>query len=217
MAWIASLSQDGCDYARVSGPAINGITGTSEVPYIEIGLNGIRQPTYDTTIGIWDTNISTECLALPSNINTDIYWKLAKAFAFISLVFGGGAALFIWFTTFFVFGPGTWKWAGYEVLLASLFQAFAFIWFNTSICRNNNVCSLYFGSKADIVSATFWFASALSIFWKYPIPEDKKKGVLNHSTGLESVNGGVMNEVGDDDSIMSDPDPGTKFPRADLV
>lgn len=208
-----------CDYARVAGPSVTGMTGSNVVPYIEIGLNGVRQPTYDPTIGTWDSHLGSECIPLPQNMNADIYWKLANTSAFIALVFGGGAALFLWFTTCFVFGPGTWKWAGYEVLIASIFQAFTFIWFNTSLCSGDNVCTLYFGSKADIVASTFWFLSAISVFAKYPVPEDKKKGVLN-STDLSSGGngaGGVMDEVGDDDSIISDPDPGTKFPRADLV
>jgi hypothetical protein len=63
-------------------------------------------------------------------------------FAFLALVLGGGGALFVWCSTCFVFSKGTWRWTGYELLLASLCQAMTFVWFGTQICTWNT-CGLF--------------------------------------------------------------------------
>lgn len=217
MAWIASLSQDGCDYARLSGSSVVALTNSDTIPFLEVGFNGYRNPDYDPTKGEWKVDYTSNCNEY-DGVDIDISWRLAQAFAFVALVFGGGAALFLWFSSCFVFGPGTWRWAGYEVLAASLFQAASFIWFNNAMCKSGNNCGLFFGSKADIVAASFWFASAIFIFVRYPIPGDKERTVASAFGLPTDGTRRVMTQVGDEnDSVISDPDPGTKFPRADMI
>jgi len=217
MAWIASLSQDGCDYARIYGSVVKGLTGSSQIPYVELGFNGYREASYESSTGEWTIDASLECSSF-DGFDADIFLLLSKYFSFASLVLGGGGALFLWFTTCFVFGKGTWRWAGYEVLLASLFQASAFIWFYSSICKEGNSCFIYFGSFMDIIAAVLWFLSAVAIFMKYPIPSEMHTKSVNTATDLSLAgNPRIMNHMDDDDSVMSDPDPGTKFPRADIV
>jgi hypothetical protein len=49
MGWIASLFQDGCNFALVSGPIVQEFvptyTGTNSIPYLEFGFAAYRQPT----------------------------------------------------------------------------------------------------------------------------------------------------------------------------
>lgn len=170
MAWITSLAQDGCDYSHLTGPSVAALTGSDNVPYLEVGFNAYREPDYNIETGKWVVEYSGKCLEYDREI-TDAYWDVSKAFAYLSLVFGGGGALFIWCSSCFVFGPGTWRWAGYEVLAACIFQSLSFLWFLTAICaEEGNQCALFFGSKSDMVAAIFWLISAIAIFARYPKP-----------------------------------------------
>lgn len=168
MAWIASLAQDGCDFSRLTGPSVAILTESDDIPYLEVGFNAYREPEYKSDK--WIVEYSGKCLDYTEDI-PDGYWNASKTFAYLSLVFGGGGALFLWCSSCFVFGPGTWRWAGYELLLASIFQILSFLWFLTTICTDEgNKCVLLFGSKSNIVSAMFWLISALAIFAVYPKP-----------------------------------------------
>lgn len=176
MAWIASLAQDGCDYARLTGPIVAELTNSNlQFPYLEVGFNAFRAP---LPIGgnEWAVDYTSKCLDYdPDVVSMDGYWNAAKIFQFLSLVFGGGGSLFLWFSSCFLFSPATWRWAGYEVVAAFLFQSLAFLWFRTDMCRGDgNSCALFFGSKTDIVAAVFWLVSALAIFLKYPAPQPKE-------------------------------------------
>jgi len=182
MGWIASLAQDGCDYSRLTGPTVDDLTAGSTVvvvggiPYLEVGFNAYRSPQYWPQDNEWKVDYSSQCIAYdPDVVTMDIFWKLGKAFEFFSLVLGGGGALFLWFSGCFVFSPATWRWAGHEVFAAATFQSLAFIWFATSMCRQEgNTCSLFFGSKADIAAAMFWLTSAMAIYLRYPPPQAKE-------------------------------------------
>ena len=187
IAWLASLMEDGCDYAAVSGDVLGengfGVAGdTNPPPYVEIGFSGWSHPIYYPEDQVWKANMRGSCLPFPAILNDDgsttpvvamdASWMVAKAFDFLSLVLGGGGALFLWFSSCFVFGPGSWRWAGYEVFAASILQALAFVWFNTTLCTSTgNSCRLFVGSNTDIMAATFWMIAAISIFVKYPEPQ----------------------------------------------
>jgi len=180
MAWIASLAQDGCDFSRLTGPSVAVLTQSDAVPYLEVGFNSYRQPEFVRETNEWRVQYSKSCIDYSGEI-PDIYWNAARIFAFMALVFGGGGALFLWFSSCFVFGPGTWRWAGYEILAASIFQTLSFLWFLTSMCTSEgNTCELFFGSKSNIISASLWFVSALSIFTRYPKPSRKLKSGKNN-------------------------------------
>lgn len=176
MAWIASLAQDGCDYAKLTGPIVAELTNSNiQFPYLEVGFNAFRAP-LPMGNNNWAVDYTSKCIDYdPEFVTMDGYWNAAKIFQFLSLVFGGGASLFLWFSSCFLFSPATWRWAGYEVVAAFLFQSLAFLWFRTEMCHGDgNSCSLFFGSKTNIVAAVFWSVSALTIFLKYPAPNPKE-------------------------------------------
>jgi len=170
-AWLASLSQDGCDYARLKGPIVNQLSSVPDVPFLDVGFNQFRTPTRMTD-GTWVVDYRSPCEDYVGDFaEADIFWKFAKGTGFLSLIFGGGGALFLWFSSCFVFSRGTWRWAGYELLAATVFQLLTFMWFNTAICHGNDgedSCSLFYGSKTDILASCFWAVSVFAIFYKYP-------------------------------------------------
>jgi hypothetical protein len=164
------LFQTGCNYAKLSGEAVPELAN-ADTPYVEVGLQAYRIPNYDVITDEFDVVYSGECIEYPASINIDGTWKAAKGFQFAALVLGGGATFYLWISTCCRFSRGSWRWAGYEVLLASIFQALSFIWFRTEMCQENE-CELFYGSKADIIAAVFWFVSALGIFCYYPTPRE---------------------------------------------
>jgi len=173
LGWLASLAQDGCDYARVSGEVVQKMTLDFAVPFLEVGFNAYREPSYDLATNTWRVEYGSSCLPYDDTlVPNDSVWKVAKGFQFLALVFGGGGALFLWFSSCFVFSPATWRWAGYEVFVASLCQTLAFLWFQTQLCKDNT-CSMFFGAKSDIAASIFWFCAALLIFVRYPPPQLK--------------------------------------------
>jgi len=191
VAWLSSLSQDGCDYARLTGFIVAEATQSTAVEFLEVGLTAYREPVLEGDE--WHIQYTGTCLAYDETIfKQDVYWTAAKAFAFIALVLGGGGALFLWFSSCFVFSRGTWKWAGYEVLLASIFQLLSFLWFATAICNTgDSQCTPSYGSKADIAAAGLWLTSALTIFCRYPVPKamQEEEDEVQHAT-LQQDEGG---------------------------
>jgi len=184
MAWIASLAQDGCDFSRLTGPSVAALTGSDAIPWVEVGINAYRQPEYFPETDTWRIQYTGKCIDYSGEI-PDVFWTFSKVFSFIALVFGGGGALFLWFSSCFVFGPGTWRWAGYEILAASVFQVLSFLWFLTDMCASEgNICTMFFGAKSDIVASSLWFISALSIFFRYPTPTRK----INRRMAVEMAN-----------------------------
>lgn len=173
MAWVASIFQDSCDYAIIEGPIVQTITDDDDsVPWVEVGFAAFRVPEYIAENDKWEVTYTGACTDYDlDRIDLDPAWKAAKAFAFLALVLGGGGALFLWFSACCVFSKATWRWAGYEVLLAAIFQVLAFLWFGNSLCQNKNTCRLSWGSKADIVASVLWGLAAVAIFCKYPAPK----------------------------------------------
>eukprot|EP00542_Grammatophora_oceanica_P017329 CAMPEP_0194048474 /NCGR_PEP_ID=MMETSP0009_2-20130614/27396_1 /TAXON_ID=210454 /ORGANISM="Grammatophora oceanica, Strain CCMP 410" /LENGTH=233 /DNA_ID=CAMNT_0038694339 /DNA_START=191 /DNA_END=892 /DNA_ORIENTATION=- len=185
MAWMASVSQDGCDYSRVAGPAIQDLTNTITLPWIEVGFIAYRVPTYSAEDEVWFIDYNVGCVALEDSM-VDGYWKAAKGFAFMALVLGGSGALFTWFSSCFIFSPATWRWAAYQILTASICQCLAFMWFATSFCKSNS-CDMFYGSKADILSAVLWLASAVMMIARYPSPRKYNDDGSEIETAEEEV------------------------------
>ncbi len=179
LGWIASVLEDGCSYARVTGPIVHTLTGSSDVPFLEFGFNSYRRPVYYPDNDSWKTSMGLACLQYDDSIiKRDTSWTVGEAFAFVSLVLGGGGALFLCLTSCFVFSPGTWRWTGYEIMTAAIFQSLCFVWFQTKICTENS-CALVYGSITDIIAAFLWFISGLAILTKYPLPVPKAKNTGN--------------------------------------
>jgi len=191
---ICYLPSFRCDYASLRGNNVALLSGDTAMPFSEVGLSFYRLPSYSQELNTWTAPLTGECLVYPPDIPMDATWTFAKVCSFLALVFGGGGALFLWFSSCFVFGPGTWRWAGYEVLIASVLQSLTFVFFNTAMCKTNEShCSLFLGSKLDIVSAVFWLVSALSIFLKYPYPSPK---VPTATVTTSGVTGSEMSTSG---------------------
>jgi len=170
LAWIASLSQDGCDYARLEGPIVGDLTGNLEdIPFLEVGMKAFRIPKYDVNAGKFEIVYAEDCMGY-GDYEVGFAFEMARVFAFLALVFGGGGALFLWFSSCFVFGPSTWKWAGYEVAIATFFQILAFCWFGSDLCKNGGTCTAHYGAHSDIIALIFWCISAVLIFRRYPSP-----------------------------------------------
>lgn len=202
MAWLASLFQDDCDYSRVTGDIVEQLALSPDVPWLEVGIQGFRQPRYVKESDSWQVTLTGQCLVYdPEYLDTsnDPFWKASKAFSFLALVLGGGGTFFLWFSTCCTFSRGTWRWAGYEVLLAAIFQACSFVFFQTELCRENT-CELFWGSRTDIMGAVFWFVAALCIFCYYPPPQDvqdeeEADGIMVGDSGSGSQHGGGQDDT----------------------
>jgi hypothetical protein len=191
---LASLSQDGCDYSTVSGPIVQQIAKDTNAPFVEIGFVAYREPTYSEQDKTWNVVYTGSCSTYDPDLE-DSFWKAAKGFAFGALVLGGSSSLFLWFSTCFVFSRGTWRWAGYQVILAFICQTFAFLWFGTAICKDqDNSCDLFYGSRADIAASVLWFSSAVLILARYPKPEPRLED-MDTSNSDPSIEVSTIREV----------------------
>jgi hypothetical protein len=143
------------------------------VPFVELGFSSYRIPVFDGQE--WRSSRDTDsCLPYDLNlIQMDRSWRLARIFAFLSIVLGGGGALFLGFSSCFVFSPGSWSWTGYQLVLSTIFHSLSFLWFGTGICRHPNSCQLHSGSVFSICAICLWTVSAYVILFRYPIPRGR--------------------------------------------
>jgi hypothetical protein len=184
MGWISALYQDGCNYAKLQGD-LSDFNVADDVPYLEVGMNAYRVPKYEANAANYEVTFG-RCALYPEHVRTDTAWNAAKAFVFVSLVLGGGATFYLWISTCCRFSRGSWRWAGYEVAAACLIRCLTFVWFLTSMCGSSGrTCSLFYGAKADIMAAAFWFVAAALIFLYYPTPieVDSDGIIISTSTG----------------------------------
>jgi hypothetical protein len=126
-----------------------------------------REPTLKSD-GDWSIDNSTPCLEYSiDSVNKGTTWYFAYCTAFLGLVLGGGGAMFILFSSCVVFEKNVWRWAGSELLVATIFQSLTYTWFATSLCKSNE-CRMEYGARADLVATILWLTSALCIFCRYP-------------------------------------------------
>ena len=196
--WIAALAHDGCDFARLTGPAVEMLTGSPSVPFVDCGMTAYRIPGFYPAANTWRVLYSDECVPYDYiDVLADRPWVSAEWLNFLSMVFGGAAMMFLWSGTFLTLTPNSWRIAGIGVALAFACQACSMVWFYTDLCNtsstnidefnaskeNNNAvddgnessasssCDLFFGSKCVITSCCLWFVAAIVIlFGKYPMP-----------------------------------------------
>jgi hypothetical protein len=168
LGWFFSLFQDGCDYAKVSGPILQQLASSRFVPWLEFGMGAFREPVLQTD-GTFQTTLHENSCTLYADEFIDGAWRTAQTFSFLALAIGGAASLFLMFTTCFVVSRETWRWIGYELLVASFLQTFSFCWFATGVC-SWNTCEMYWGSIADIIACTFWYLAGIGVIYKYPTP-----------------------------------------------
>lgn len=194
------MFQDNCSYASTTNvDLIADLTQGNEdsVPRLTLGFMAFTIPSDETTREVFDWH--NVCLPYPTEgdpwSQPDGIWQFARVCSFLSLVLGGGATFYLWTSTCCRFQKSSWRWAGAEVALASLFEALSFVWFaNGTICKNGTeVCELHYGAKADIMAAIFWALAAIAIFAYFPKPQgedeqDQRDGVMvgdDHDLALE--------------------------------
>jgi hypothetical protein len=173
IGWLAILTPDGCNFARVEGPIVADITTNPEMPFLEVGLARYREAFLinDT----WTIDYNNQC----KDYNVDIVtiggvWRFSRITAFLALVFGGAGVLLIWFSSCFIFSKKAWKWVGCELLTATLFQLLTFSWLANGMCSGNNgedKCSISYGAKAAIVTCVVWFVAGICVLFRYPSPK----------------------------------------------
>jgi len=125
----------------------------------------------DILLPNWSKNRTLGCTEYPSEVILGIMdssWNTARTFAFLGLVLGGAGTSFLFCSICFVFSKVTWRWTGYELLLASLCQIVSLCtWFTTQLC-SWNTCELSRGSKSDIAAVVLWTISGLMVVFNYP-------------------------------------------------
>lgn len=180
MAWLVSLSKDGCDYSRIVGPIVADITNNPDTPFVDAGFNHYRAPMINDS-GDWVLDYSVQCDEYNLDVVTiDSAWRFATFTTFLSLVVGGGGSLYVLLSLCLTFRESTWRWAGYELLAAVIFQVMTFSWFATSVCHEkNNECTMNYGSRADMLASVLWGASLLCLFRKYPSERKKSRQASN--------------------------------------
>lgn len=231
LAWLASLFQDGCDFAQVQGPIVERLvtrsrsssstdaaaedeTSSSNIenipPWLEFGIGAYRSPS-QTSSKTWQTTFDEPCQLYPLEY-FDTAWATSRTFLFLALVMGGGGTLFLWCSTCFVFGRATWRWTGYELLLASLFQGFGFLWFHTQLC-DWNTCTLFWGSKADIAGAVGWFLCGILMVCRYPEPRDWNTEEVEQHQALSRHPGQGDTEMSPAEDSTEPQEDDTEFKR----
>lgn len=195
LGWAASIAHDGCDYARLKGPAVAMLTGSSDVPFVDLGFTAHRIPEFYPADNAWVVAYSDECRPYEYlNVLEDQAWIAAEWLNFLSVVFGGASMMYMWVAMCLVVRPGYWRCVGLGVAVACLCQLFSFIWFHTEICHTNNTnmrdfengvqaeesehgqssCSLFFGSRCAVASSCLYLMSSLVILLgEYPPPQPK--------------------------------------------
>ena len=102
MAWISTLVQDGCDYAQVSGPSVEILSGSDVVPFVEAGRAGYRVPSYmygpgNEDNGEWVIVYTDVCSSYGMvAIQQDWQWTFSRVARFITQTLGGSASLFLY-------------------------------------------------------------------------------------------------------------------------
>eukprot|EP00521_Asterionellopsis_glacialis_P007426 CAMPEP_0195291388 /NCGR_PEP_ID=MMETSP0707-20130614/7769_1 /TAXON_ID=33640 /ORGANISM="Asterionellopsis glacialis, Strain CCMP134" /LENGTH=329 /DNA_ID=CAMNT_0040351699 /DNA_START=249 /DNA_END=1238 /DNA_ORIENTATION=+ len=175
MGFWATLVQDGCDYAKLSGPAVEDITENDIIPFLEVGIGGgYRAPLYYADEHDWKTVYSTACIAYDDTaVPQDLYWSMAKWMGLLGGIVGGSASFFIWFTTCVTFSIRTWRFCALQLIMGALLRAGTFFFLMSGICSNDSggSCTMYFGSRMDIVCTVMWITSSTLICAHFPTPK----------------------------------------------
>lgn len=199
LALCASLADDGCDYARLRGAAVEMLTGSSAVPFVDCGMTAYRIPGFYPVENTWRVVYTDECMPYEyMNLLADTSWVAAEWLRFLSLVVGGTTTMFLWTSTCLTLRPNYWQAAGIGSAVACLCQMCSFVWFYTKLCHTSTTnfmdfeagrevemssklastvtteCSLFFGSKCVITSCVLWaVSSAVILLREYPLPVPK--------------------------------------------
>lgn len=195
MAWMTALSLDGCDFARLTGPAVTKLTQSSIYPYIEIGFRTYRIPSFYANFQTWEIRFNDPRIpygevefanptsSLDARIDMDdsttnfdptrgFFWSLGSMSHKLGIVFGGSAALFFWVPCLCLsYSQRTWRIGGIKLIFAAFFHLFSLVWFLNSLCLERaSKCQWHYGSYASLITFFFYGISCFFVFWRYPKP-----------------------------------------------
>lgn len=201
MAWISFLSQDGCDYVRLSGPSVTQFTN-GPYPFVEIGFRGYRVP-IEGADNEWKI-MYNRCISYDSS-SFDGFWGFGRICHAAAAVFGGAGALFFCFISIgLVMTQQHWRLAATPFIFATLLQLLSFIWFENELCKGDgNTCVLFYGSMSAIVSLVLYCISAVAILY---YPEPKVAKFLKKNYGHELYNLDTRHSVMTDPRLMERTD-----------
>lgn len=186
-----SISDDGCDYARLTGSAIELLTGSNIVPFVHVGHVAYRIPDYYPEEDTWHVPFTDECSSYDhTDALIDPSWSASTRFRFMGSVAGMTTAMFLWTSTFLTLRAEHWRACGIGALLTSCCHTLSFVWFYTKLCyttttnyddfvngrevelghdprepgyRAITTCSLFFGSRCTLASCLLWALVAMIV------------------------------------------------------
>lgn len=186
-----SISDDGCDYARLTGSAVELLTGSNIVPFVHVGHAAYRVPDYYPEENAWRVPFTDECSSYEhTDALIDPSWSASTRFRFMGSVAGMTTAMFLWTSTSLTLRAGHWRACGIGALLTCACHALSFVWFYTKLCsttttnyddfvngrevelghdprepgyRAMTTCSLFFGSRCTLASCLLWALVAMIV------------------------------------------------------
>jgi len=165
----------------------------------------------------------TSCILYPPEVAmgiVDSKWTTSRSFAFLGLVLGGASSTFLGCSFCFVFSKVTWRWTGYGLLLAAVFQILSLVtWFSTQLC-SWNYCGWSRGSISDLCASGVWMITGAAVICHYPAP--RYNDVISSTEEQEqqeapNVDGKRCLPDGTDDESVSTSPVAYKIPNSDAV
>lgn len=167
---------------------------------------------------------TTKCTMYPETVTQGIIdssWTTSRSFAFLGLVLGGAGTTFLACSICFVFSRVTWRWTGYALLLAGLFQALSLVaWFRTQLCSWND-CGWSLGSISDVCALSIWALAGIMILCHYPTMKLEPTTTTTNNDGSSHDNSEkrvdhsmvVSHHSYDQDEELDD----RRFPQAEIA
>jgi len=182
MAWMTTVSHDGCDFARLTGPATKTLTFPNDYPFVELGFSSYRVPVFYEEYNEWLIRYSDACHPYDMIGQTetgqgdewsfDFFWRCGSATHQIGIALGGAACLFLWVAaTCVAITRLHWRLLGFQLALAAFFHLCSFLWFFNGLCYTEDTeCFWFYGSNSSLAAFSLYIISFVSIFLKYPEP-----------------------------------------------
>lgn len=146
---------------------------------------------------------TTKCILYPEEVALGIIdssWTTSRSFAFLGLVVGGAGTTFFACSLCFVFSRVTWRWTGYALEMAAIFQILSLVtWFQTQLC-SWNTCGWSLGSISDVCAVAIWALAGGMILCHYP--SMRHEPTCSGSTHKSPSTPSTLPDEDDDDSLV---------------
>ena len=191
-----SISDDGCDYARLTGSAIELLTGSNIVPFVHVGHVAYRIPDYYPEDNTWFVPYTNECIPY-TDVIFDSSWNASTWFRFMGMIVGMTTTMFLWTSTCLTLRPIQWRTCGLGAVLTCTCYTLSFVWFYTKLCSTTTTnyedfaygrevemgqdpresgyrpptsCLLFFGSRCTLASCFLWaLVASIVLLCKFTI------------------------------------------------